>query len=367
MSARIRAIALLLIALLCLSGCGSLNFTSAEPPTIVSDGSALPDRIPTCTSNPDLAAELRAGIESAQNITVQGWDLDTVSACLDELMALPEYFWFRGYHVTATTGLRTTAEIEFHWLYDDGPARYQALCARADEILAAAPWMGDYSVALYVYDWLAQHVTYAESEGYDQTAYAAICEGSAVCGGIADAFAVLLNRAGIPACTVTGTAVHEEETVTHAWNFAELDGAVYAFDPTWDNTDRYDAQGREYLQHDWFAITTRELNANHTAASARDDISAVANADNYFIRENAVVNDDSMDAVVAALQSQLAAGSNCLSFRCADRVVYETVCFRLFELGEAGTVLRRLGLLSSGSYELAYSQQDDLFCITMYL
>ena len=199
MTGKKRLCALLLAAVLCLSGCGSLNFTSSEPPAVVSyDGSTIGDRTPTCTANPDLAALIRAGIESQQNVTIQGWDLDTITACLDELMVLPEYFWFRGYHVAASTGLRTTAEVEFRWLYDDGPARYQTLCAKADEILAAAPWMGDYSVALYVYDWLIDHVTYEANEGYDQTAYAAICEGSAVCGGIADAFAFLLNRAGIP-------------------------------------------------------------------------------------------------------------------------------------------------------------------------
>ena len=51
----------------------------------------------------------------------------------------------------------------------------------------------------------------------------------------------------------------------------------------------------------------------------------------------------------------------------ADRAVYDAVSYRLFTLGEAGTVLRRLGLLNSGSYELTYTQQDDLFIITMYL
>ena len=32
--------------------------------------------------------------------------------------------------------------------------------------------------------------------------------------------------------------------------YAVLDGAVYGFDPTWDNTDLYDAEGNEYLAHD---------------------------------------------------------------------------------------------------------------------
>jgi hypothetical protein len=75
----------------------------------------------------------------------------------------------------------------------------------------------------------------------------------------------------------------------------------------------------------------------------------------------------SPESVVAAVRAQAEAGMNALSFRCADRTVYDAVAYRLFTLGEAGTVLHRLGLLNSGSYELAYTQQDDLFIITMYL
>ena len=363
-----RLCALLLMAALWLSGCGSLNHASVAPAAVVSrDGSTIGDRTPTCTANPELAEELRAGIMAQQNLTLHGWELDVITACLDELMELPEYFWFRGYHVSASTALRTTAEVEFRWLYDDGAEKYRELCAKADEILAAAPWQGDYSVALYLYDWLAGHVTYAESEGSDQTAYAAVCEGSAVCGGIADGFAFLLQRAGIPACTITGTAVHDGERISHAWNYAELDGAVYAFDPTWDNTDRFDASGREYLQHLWFGITSAELNIAHTPGSAWDDIAAVSVADNYYVRENAVVAADSVEAVLAAVRPQAEAGMNTLSFRCADRAVYDAVAARLFTQGEAGTLLRRLGIMNSGSYELTYTQQDDLFIITMYL
>ena len=361
-------IAIFLTLTLLLAGCGSLNFSSAPAPEIVAtDGSTLGDRTPWCTANPALAETLRAAIEREEDVTVRGWATETIAACLDELMDQPELFWFRGYHIAATTGLRTTAEVTFTWLYDDGPARYQQLCAKADEILSAAPWGSDYAVALYLYEWLEQNVTYAENEGYDQTAYAAVCEGSAVCGGIADAFAFLLQRAGCAACSVTGEAVQDGERSTHAWNYAVLDGAVYGFDPTWDNTDLYDAAGMEYLAHDWFAVTSAEMNTAHTPAEASDDITATANADNYYIREGALITDDSLDAVYNALQPQFAAGRNALTFRCASREVFETACFRLFDLAEVSTVLRRMGAIGYGNYTLTYTQQPDLFSVTIYL
>ena len=369
MSAKNRRLtALVLLLALLLTGCGSLNFSSAEAPEIIAaDGSSLGDRTPWCTANHALAESLRAAIEREENITIQGWATDTIAACLDELMEQPELFWFRGYHISATTGLRTTAEITFTWLYEDGPAKYQALCDKCDEILLYAPWGNDYAMALYIYEWLERNVTYAENEGYDQTAYAAICEGSAVCGGIADAFALLMHRAGYDACTVTGDAVQDGERTTHAWNYAVLDGAVYGFDLTWDNTDLYDAAGNEYLSHDWFAVTSAEMNTAHTPSREADNITATANADNFYIREGCLITEDSVDAVMAALQPQFSAGRNTLAFRCASREVFDTVCFRLFDLGEVSRVLRRMGAVGSGSYTLTYTQQPDLFSVTLYL
>lgn len=369
MSARTRRLtALLLMMVLLLAGCGSLNFSSAEAPEIIAnDGSTIGDRTPWCTANPDLAAELRAAIEREENVTIQGWDTEVIAACLDEMMELPELFWFRGYHIAATTGLRTSAEITFTWLYEDGPQKYQVLCAKSDEILEYAPVWDDYALALYIYEWLERNVTYAENEGYDQTAYAAICEGSAVCGGIADAFAFLMNYAGRDACTVTGDAWQDGEKSTHAWNYAVLDGAVYGFDPTWDNTDMYDANGAEYQAHDWFALTSAQMNTAHTPGKPADDITATANADNYYIRQNCLITEDSMDAVYNAIQPQYAAGSNSLTFRCASRAVFDTVCFRLFDLQEISSVLRRMGAIGYGNYMLTYTQQPDLFSVTIYL
>ena len=79
---------------------------------------------------------------------------------------------------------------------------------------------------------------YVARETYDQTAYAAVCEGEAVCGGIADAYVYLLERGGIPARVITGTSRSADGTAdSHAWVAAELDGAVYYFDPTWDLQD----------------------------------------------------------------------------------------------------------------------------------
>ena len=359
--------ALALALMLLLSGCGSLHFSSAEAPNVVySGGDRMRDPAPNCVAYPRLAEQLRSAIMSQQNLTLQGWESDLVAACLDELMADPELFWVTGYHITASTGSNPTADITFRWLCDDGAEKYQEMCSAADAVLQDAP-EGDYDKALYLYDWLQRNVTYAESAGYDQTAYAAICSGSAVCGGIADAYTFLLRRAGIDACTVMGTATADGEPQAHAWNYAILDGGVYAFDLTWDNSDRFDTGGNEYLLHDWFAVTSQELGASHTPDDPADSITTTANADNYFIRNGYYLTDDSADAVTAIWSEQVLNGTGVLTLRCADRSVYDAACTRLFDLGEAPSILRRLGLAGSGSTTVTYATLDALFIITIYL
>lgn len=361
-----RRLLALCLALLMLSGCGSLNRARAPAPDVVGgSGAQLPDAAPNCTANPAVAEALRSAIEQQRTATVRGCPLETVEACLGELLDDPALFWCTGYSLTASTLLTTTTEVTFRWLYDDGAARYAELCAAADAVLAGAP-AGDYATALYLYDWLQTRVTYTERDGFDQTAYAAICEGSAVCGGIADAYTFLLTRAGIAARTVTGTALDGGQATGHAWNLAVLDGAAYCFDLTWDNSDRYDASGAEYIKHDWFAVTSAEFDPTHTPGRAADAVQTGANAANYYIRAGYILTEDSNSAIVAILRPQVAAGSNVLTFRCASDAVYDAVTFRLFDLKEVADVLRALGLAGSGAVTWTYSLEDALRIVTIY-
>ena len=360
-------LALTLVLALVLSGCGSLRLASAKAPDVVySGGDMLRDPAPNCEAYPALTGKLRDAILAQEDIALQGWDTQVVAACPDELMADPGLFWVIGYHLTGSTGSNPTCQITFRWLCDNGSAMYDEMCRKADAILSEAP-ADDYGKALYLYDGLERNVTYAEAEGFDQSSYAAICSGSAVCGGIADAYAFLLRRGGIEACTVMGSAIQKGETMSHAWNYAILDGAVYAFDLTWDNCDRYDTSGNEYLLHDWFAVTSDELSDTHIPSEDADKITTAANANNYFIHNGYLLTDDSADAVTAIWQQQIGNGTGVLTLRCADESVYDAARLRLFDLSEAPTLLRRLGLASGETVTVNYTTLDLLHTITIFL
>lgn len=218
----------------------------------------------------------------------------------------------------------------------------------------------DYERALYLYDWLLTHVTYTERETYDQTAYAAVCEGQAVCGGIADAYVYLLERGGIPARAVTGTSVSSSGTSErHAWVAAELNGAVYYFDPTWDLQDEGSAEALpDYLSHAWFALTAARMAVRHTPDATGLWPDSRANADNYYVRSGYTAAEATVAAAAAAVRSQWEDGRAVLEFRCESPEVYDEMRALLFDRDRLWDVYRALGSRAASSgYQCVDDQQ----------
>ena len=66
-------------------------------------------------------------------------------------------------------------------------------------------------------------------------------------------------------------------------------------------------------------------------------------------------------------RQQIGNGTGVLTLRCADESVYNAACLRLFDLGEAPALMRRLGLASGASVTVNYTTLDLLYIITIYL
>ena len=355
---------LLLVLLLVLAGAVfypriRARLTPVQTVQIQRESSVLPDTAPNCGANPRAAAVLHKAMREQTDAVVYGCDADTLTACLRELLDDPE-LWVRSYRYTVYGGANAHITVAFDWVYpDDGPARRAQLAQTADGLLAAAP-AGDYERALYLYDWLLTHVAYTERETYDQTAYAALCEGQAVCGGIADAYVYLLERGGIPARVVTGTSLSADGTAdSHAWVAAELDGAVYYFDPTWDlQDDESEAALPDYLGHTWFALTAERMAVRHTAEDPTLWPDSRANADNYYVRNGYTAAEASVAAAAAAVRSQWDDGRAVLEFRCETPEVYAGMQSLLFDRDRLWDVYRALGsYVPSSAYQCVDDQQ----------
>lgn len=96
------------------------------------------------------------------------------------------------------------------------------------------------------HDMIVQNVSYVKNE-YDQTIYSTFVLNKTVCAGYAQAFELLMNRAGIDTVAVTSSE--------HEWNKIKLDGNWYVVDCTWDDLDGKVISGTAYAY--WYAYMNR--------------------------------------------------------------------------------------------------------------
>ena len=80
-------------------------------------------------------------------------------------------------------------------------------------------------------------------------AYGPLIEGYAICGGYTDLMQLFLEKMNLKSYRVSSN--------THIWNAVEIDNKWYHIDLTWD--DPVVDDGKDYLKHDYFLITTKEL------------------------------------------------------------------------------------------------------------
>ncbi len=178
----------------------------------------------------------------------------------------PEYFWFHG---DGQISLDSAGKVEFtpgagNYLVGDHAVTaatigsYQtAMDSVANRALSAVSGKSKYDTALYLHDFVAAQVTYAQV-GDHQTAYGALVGGKAVCAGYARAYQYLLGLAGIQSFYVTGQGYNNitDAWEGHGWNLVFLDGKCYYTDVTWDD------QG-EQLYHAYFMQSLEEMEAGH--------------------------------------------------------------------------------------------------------
>mgnify|MGYP003238906283 CR=1 FL=1 len=318
-------------------------FTPVPAVQIQMESSVLPDTAPNCTANPRTAAVLRLAMRDQTDAVVYDCDTATLEACMAELLDDPE-LWVRSYQYTVHGGLNAHITVTFDWVYpDDGPARRAQLARTADGLLAAAP-AGDYPRALYLYDWLLTHVRYVARETYDQTAYAAVCEGEAVCGGIADAYVYLLERGGIPARVITGTS--RSADATPGSRRSSTARSITSTPPGICRTTRARrrcraisaTRGSPSRPSAWPCATRPTIPpSGRTAAPTRIITTAAA---------------------AAAVRSQWDDGRAVLEFRCETPEVYASMQSLLFERDRLWDVYRALGsYVSSSGYQCADDQQ----------
>jgi len=189
----------------------------------------------------------------------------------------PEIIYFdKGY--MKTRAYPTHLQLQFTGCPQ--PSRLQAMQRQLEyaaekaigEIGPKKNW-DEYQKLMAVYNYLQHRVNYDHRESqycalhkesrnqWSHNAYGALVKGTAVCDGISAAFAMLSQRLDIPAASVVGKALLEDQGYTdHAWNLVRVGQEMYHLDLTWD-INRYSSLGR--YSYDYFCVPDADKERDH--------------------------------------------------------------------------------------------------------
>lgn len=158
------------------------------------------------------------------------------------------------------------------WTQSDGYLNFHADYAKPAEILraeknllsdTAEAWCSGNTGApdavrvLLAHDMLCRICDYDDTQPESHGACGALLRHSAACDGYAEAFAVLMEKAGIPVRILTGFAqIPGGQHEPHAWDLVQLSGAWYHLDCTWDDSG-------DVPQHTYFLCDDEAMRQTH--------------------------------------------------------------------------------------------------------
>ncbi len=124
----------------------------------------------------------------------------------------------------------------------------------------------DYENIKKIHDYIINNTKYdvnrnntGESEYKSYSAIGIVEDGYATCNGYADLMAIILSKLNYKNYKIATTSDEiSYESNGHIWNALELDGEWLHLDLTWD--DPVSSDGKDYLYHKYFLVTTEELN-----------------------------------------------------------------------------------------------------------
>lgn len=200
-----------------------------------------------------LTSDVEAGNTRIYLERIASWQVMVLMDCY--LADHPEAFWLSGGYSWDDTDEYTRIDLRTNFSGELAQAREQLESAVQSMLCLLRAGMSDYEKALVLHDALIERCAYDYGPNC-YTAYGALVDGSAVCQGYAEAYQLLLIRAGIPCMVVSGTG----NGGPHAWNAVKMDGCWYYTDVTWDDPVGNDGMVKYY---GYFGLTRAMMERDH--------------------------------------------------------------------------------------------------------
>lgn len=229
-------------------------------------------------------------------------------------MQEPQFFYVAD--VYQLSAQMTTVEMQYEISGAVQVRMAQELEAAADRILSSlSPTQSEGQQLLAIHDQIAARCVY-ESGQHASDAYGCLVEGIAQCEGYAKALCYVARRAGMDVMCVTGTS---ERGVRHVWNIANIDGAYYNIDLTWDDDDVY----RGAVSHRYYAVPDARFGKHVQDGEGYQPPRCTADAENYFLKNGRILHEAAQMGVCC--QMWAAGEATMLEFYCKSVETYQAV------------------------------------------
>lgn len=245
--------------------------------------------------------------------------------------------------VNESTGYVSQVELKYVYLNNEAKLNTAVLNKKVDEIISTMPQTNDYDKIKYFHDYIIKNCVYNLYGDNIHSAYGALIDGEAVCEGYSKAMALLCNSVGIECIIVTGYG----DDIPHMWNMLKYNGNWYHMDLTWD--DPVDNKGifdSDYVQYDYFNVTTDQILQNHVIIGNGlfPVPAAYAIEGNYFSKTNSVAktSDAAAEIIKRELTKAVNDGRTYITFKAATQTVYNDIAQRFFAEKEIFSIIREV-------------------------
>ncbi len=250
--------------------------------------------------------------------------------------------------------------------FDGGMIR--ELYDAANEILAEIPAdASERDRVRLIHDELCRRVRYdtTQTSPHGDDAYGALVLGVASSHGYADAFKLLCDGADVFCLLVCSD--------TNAWNLIELNGELaYFVDVCWDDTDIYDANGKEYISYDNYIVSKADLEKNgieHVASSGFNWVTGYYDPEvGFWERNHYKMSYFTYDGAYKAFETQYELGRTLLEIRYDNQAAYREACERLTQndMEMIWDILYGIGQVDGYEY-VKWECIDDTMTFRVYL
>lgn len=201
-----------------------------------------------------------------------------------------------------------------------------------------------------IHDGVAAICEYSDGP-FQSEAYGCLVDGQAKCEGYAKALLYVARRAGINIMNVTGTIRNGEN---HVWNIAEISGAYYNIDLTWDDDEGY----RGNVSHVCFAVPDSEFQDHRTDLTSYRPPACEEDTRNYYRMNGLVITQASQ--LPTEIQ-QWPWSTKLIEFRMESAEVYQEVSRMMAESFDVQDAVKQVS--GAASYRAVGDEMRNVIVI----